>query len=436
MSDVTPTPLSIPSSAASALIGDPAKFGYVAPDGTVFVKTSAGDKAVGSYPGKSAEEALAYFVRKFEAIASEIALLAARITSGAMVPSDAMAAVKKLRDQVKEVNAVGDLDALAASVEQLEPLIEGHRGAYEAKKAAAEAEKSAKRAQVLVEKEKIVVEAESLALSENWKATSERLKVLLDEWKAAPRLDKKTDADLWKRFSSSRNKFDKRRRTHFAQLEATTAVVVARKQEIIDEALKLATSREWLPTANRFKALMTEWKAAGRGKRNVDTKMWEQFKAAQDQFFVAKNADLEKRQGTMAENLAKREELIIAIEALSPVTDLNSARKNFRELSEKWFKIGMTERSKRAALDARFQKVEAEIEELQSAHDRRTNPTAIAHANTVVTGLQDAIANYEKQAAKAEAAGDSKKALIAREAAEARRAWLTEAQKGLSEFSK
>ena len=181
---------------------------------------------------------------------------------------------------------------------------------------------------------------------------------------------------------------------------------------------------------------MTEWKAAGRGKRNVDTKMWEQFKAAQDQFFVAKNADLEKRQGTMAENLAKREELIVAIEALLPVTDLNSARKNFRELSEKWFKIGMTERSKRAAFDARFEKVESEIAELQATHDRRTDPTAIAHANTVVTGLQDAIANYEKQAAKAQAAGDSKKALIAREAAEARRAWLAEAQKGLSEFSK
>ena len=88
MSDINPTSISIPTSAASALIGDPAKFGYVAPDGTVFVKTSTGDKAVGSYPGKSAEEALAYFVRKFESVASEIALLAARITSGAMVPSD------------------------------------------------------------------------------------------------------------------------------------------------------------------------------------------------------------------------------------------------------------------------------------------------------------------------------------------------------------
>ena len=425
-----------PTTPASALIGDPAQFGRVAEDGTVYVRTPQGERAVGSYPGKSPEEALAYFVRKFEALASEVALLAARIKSGAMVPDDALAAVSKLRDQVANLNGVGDLATLAQSVEQIPQLIEGHKAAYEAKKAAEEVAKQAKRAQAAELKEKLVAEAESLALSENWKATSERLKVLLEEWKAAPRLDKKSDADLWKRFSSSRNKFDKRRRTHFAQLEADSAVVVARKQAIIDEAQKLASSKEWLPTANRFKALMTEWKAAGRGKRNVDVKMWEKFKAAQDEFFTAKNADLEKRQGTMAENLKKREELIIQIEALSPVTDLASARKEFRELSEKWFKIGMTERSKRAALDARFEKIESEIADLQASHERRTNPTAIAHANIVVTGLQEAIANYEKQAEKAEAAGNAAKAMVAREAAAARKVWLEEAQKGLSEFGK
>jgi len=421
---------------ASALIGDPAQFGRVAEDGTVYVRTPEGERAVGSYPGKSPEEALSYFVRKFEALASEVALLAARIKSGAMVPDDALAAVAKLREQVAALNGVGDLATLAKSVEQIPDLIEGHKAAYEAKQAAEKVAKEAKRAAALEIKEKLVAEAESLALSENWKATSERLKVLLDEWKAAPRLDKKSDTDLWKRFSSSRNKFDKRRRTHFAKLEADTAVVVARKEAIIAEARALATSREWLPTANRFKALMAEWKAAGRGKRNVDTKMWEQFKAAQDQFFAAKNADLEKRQGTMSENLKKREELILEIEALSPVTDLQSARKAFRELSEKWFKIGMTERSKRAVLDARFEKIEAEIAELQSAHDRKTDPTAIAHANSMVAGLQEAIENYEKQAAKAEAAGNAAKAVVAREAAAARRVWLAEAQKGLSEFGK
>ena len=90
-------------SAASALIGDPAKFGYVADDGTVFVRTPYGDKAVGSYPGKSAEEALQYFVRKFEALASEVAILAARIRSNAMVPTDAHETVNKLRQQIIEI---------------------------------------------------------------------------------------------------------------------------------------------------------------------------------------------------------------------------------------------------------------------------------------------------------------------------------------------
>ena len=149
-----PVHSTLPVSAASALIGDPSKFGRVGEDGTVYVITPEGEKAVGSYPGKTAEEALAYFVRKFEALASEIALTAARVTSGAMVPSDAYDAVKKLRQQVRELNAVGDLAALSLSVEQIEPLIEGHREAYEEKKALEAAAKAARREQIIVEKEK------------------------------------------------------------------------------------------------------------------------------------------------------------------------------------------------------------------------------------------------------------------------------------------
>lgn len=423
-------------SAASALIGDPAKFGRVGDDGTVFVTTPEGERAVGSYPGKSAEEALAYFVRKFESLASEVALLAARIQSGAMVPSDAHLAVTKLREQVSQLNGVGDLQTLAKSVEQIPSLIEGHKEAYEAKKAVEIAAKEAKRLEAAAVKEKLVVEAESLALSESWKSTGDRLKVLLDDWKAAPRLDKKSDADLWKRFSSARNKFDKRRRTHFAQLENQSALVMQSKSAIIEEAKKLTDSKDWLATANRYKELMDAWKAAGRGKKNVDTRLWSEFKSAQDSFFAAKKADLEKRQGTMVQNLAKREELIAQFEALLPVKDVKSARNKFHDLQEKWDRIGMTERGKRSALEARLAKVQNEIESLHEEVARRSDPTAIAHANIVVQGLLDAIANYEKQAAKAEAAGQSAKAQIAREAADARRIWLAEAEKGLADFKR
>ena len=432
MSDLYPLPQ---ASAASALIGDPSAFGRVGEDGTVYVRTSAGEKPVGSYPGKTSEEALSYFVRKFEMLAAEIALLAARITSGALVPSDAYLAVKKLRDQVKDLNAVGDLEALAASVEQIEPLIEGHREAYEAKKAAENEAKKIRLEQILIEKEKIVAEAETLALSESWKVTGDRLKVLLDEWKSAPRLDKTSDADLWKRFSSSRNKFDKRRRTHFAALEAVHSVVSEAKKAIITEAELLATSTQWVPTAKRFKTLMDAWKASGRGKPSDDAKMWARFKAAQDQFFAAKNADLEKRDSTMATNLIKREELVVLIEALVPISNLDDAKKALREHLNSWGKIGMTHRDKRASLDARVHAVESLVKEAEAQHWRKSDPAAKARAAEVVKQLRESIENYEKIAAKSQALGNTKKAQESTESAEARKVWLADAQKSLAEFS-
>ena len=80
--------------------------------------------------------------------------------------------------------------------------------------------------------------------------------------------------------------------------------------------------------------------------------------------------------------------------------------------------------------------VESEIESLHAEQSRRTDPTAIARANSVVQGLMDAIEEYEEKAAKAEASGNTAKALVAREAAAARKIWLAEAQKGLSDFNK
>jgi hypothetical protein len=421
--------------AAAALIGDPAKFGRVGEDGTVYVITPTGDRAVGSYPGKTADEALAYFVKKFEMAASEVALLAARIRSGAMVPSDAHEAVNKLRTQISELNGVGDLVNLAQSLEKIPALITEHEGAYQARKAAQNAEREVRKVEAAAIKEKIVVEAESLIDSVAWKVTTARLKELLDDWKKAPRLDKKVDAALWKRFSSSRNKFDKRRRTHFSNLDSEQKIVASTKESIVKEAESLANSREWLNTAKKYKELMDKWKAAGRGKKSADTALWNRFKTAQDTFFKAKNADMDKRKGSMVENLAKREAMIVEFEALLPITDFKSAKKKFYDLMGKWQKIGMTDRKKRTSFDSRIKKVEDEINELERNFARKSDPSAKAQANKVVQGLAEAIENYEKQAAKAEAAGQTAKAMVAREAAAARRGWLEEAQKGLIEFT-
>lgn len=422
-------------SAASALIGDPALFGRVADDGTVYVWTKNGEKPVGSYPGKSKEEALAYFVRKFEQLASEIALTAARIRSGAMVPSDADQAVAKLREQVATINAVGDLAALGMAVEQIPPMIDEQRAAYAAKKAQAAAERATQRAATQELKEKIVAEAEEVAAKDNWKLSGDKLKELLDQWKSLPRIEKAADEQLWRRFSAARNGFDRRRRTHFAKLTSANDAVATTKEAIVAEAEKLASSRDWVTTAKRYAALMQEWKNAGRGSKKSDDALWARFRAAQETFFAAKKSDLEKRDSSNAANLTAKQALIVEFEALLPISNFAEAKKKFRELLQKWERIGNVPRDKRDALDLRLGAVESEIRALEDEEKRKSDPTAKARANDVVRQLAEAIAGYEAAAAKAQASGDSKKAQAALESAQARRVWLEEAQRSLSTFS-
>ena len=168
--------------------------------------------------------------------------------------------------------------------------------------------------------------------------------------------------------------------------------------QLVTEAGQLATSTQWVPTAKRFKVLMDQWKATGRGKKGDDAKLWSRFKNAQDQFFAAKNADLAKRDDQMEANLAKREALILEIEALMPITNIETVQKAFRELARQWERIGMTQRDKKATFESRFAKVEGEIKAAEEVRWRQIDPVAKARATEVVRQLREAVANSEKQA--------------------------------------
>ena len=92
-------------------------FGRVAEDGTVYVRTTDGERAVGSYPGAPPEDALAYFVRKYDDIGAQISLFAQRLNNTEMAPKDIDAGLKRLREATAEPNAVGDLAALVSRVD-------------------------------------------------------------------------------------------------------------------------------------------------------------------------------------------------------------------------------------------------------------------------------------------------------------------------------
>ena len=407
---------------------DPAEWGRVDDDGTVWVRTADGERSVGSYPGAEAPEALAYFGRKFDELAGQVALLEQRVASGGVSLADAQTSVDHLREQVVDANAVGDLAALLG---RLDTLTE----AVAQRKARRDAERAKARERAAVTKEKIVAEAESLSESTDWKKTGDRLRALLDEWKAAPRLERKVDDALWKRFSHARTAFDKRRRVHFAELDEQRAGAAQRKEKLIKEAEALSTSKEWGDTAKRYRELMDQWKAAGRARRDVEDELWARFRAAQDVFFTARGEVFAARDADLATNLEKKRALLVEAEALLPVTDHRSARTVLRSVHERWEAAGHVPRASKDEVENRLRKVDDAVRAAEEAEWARSNPEARARAEATVTQLRTSIEGLEKDAAAARAAGNEKKAADAEAAAEARRSWLVEAEKTLTEFS-
>ncbi|MGW8375826.1 DUF349 domain-containing protein [Streptomyces sp. ODS28] len=402
-------------------------WGRVDEAGTVYVRTADGEKVVGSWQAGSPEEALAYFKRKYEGLVVEIGLLERRLKSTDLSAKDAMTAIGHLREQVDEHHAVGDLDALRARLDKLVEAVEQRREERKVQKA-----KQSEEARGA--KQELVAEAEELAQSEQWRAAGERLRALVETWKGLPRLDRKTDDELWHRFSHARSAFSKRRKAHFAQLDAQREEARKRKEKLVAEAEALSDSRDWGPTAAKYRELMQEWKAAGRAQREYEDDLWRRFRGAQDVFFQARGEVFAERDAEQRENLTLKEELAAEAEKLLPVTDLKSARGAFRSINERWDAIGHVPRDSKAKIEGRMHAVERAIQEAEEAEWRRTNPEARARAAGLTGQLQDAVDKLRAQAEQARSAGNTAKAEKLEKELAGRQQLLDQALKGLEEF--
>ncbi|GAA2712416.1 MULTISPECIES: DUF349 domain-containing protein [Streptomyces] len=402
-------------------------WGRVDETGTVYVRTADGEQVVGSWQAGSPEEALAYFERKYEGLVVEIGLLERRIRTTDLSAKDAMTAIDHLRTQVDEHHAVGDLDALRERLDKLVAAVESRR--EERKAAKAKATEEARTA-----KEALVAEAEELAASEQWRSAGERLRSLVDTWKGLPRLDRKTDDELWHRFSHARSAFSKRRKAHFASLDAQREDARKIKEKLVAEAEALSGSTDWGPTAARYRELMADWKAAGRAQREAEDELWARFRGAQDVFFQARSKVFAERDAEQQGNLTLKEELVVEAEKLLPVTDLKAARAAFRSINERWEAIGHVPRDARPRIEGRMHAVERAIQEAEEAEWRRTNPEARARAAGLTGQLQAAVDKLQEQVDKARAAGNEAKANKLAQELEGRKALLDQALKGLEEF--
>ncbi len=404
-------------------------WGRVAEDGTVYVRTEEGERVVGIWQAGSPDEALEFFTRRYDSLATEVNLLERRISTTDLAPGQAKSTIARLQTTIDEAKCVGDLAGLKRRLAALTERADARR---EENKAA----RDRARADAIDVKERIVAEAEHLAAeATHWKSSGERLKELLDEWKTAPHGDRTAEGALWKRMSAARTAFAKRRKAYFASLEEERDEVKDRKQQLVTRAEELAASTDWAATAAAYRDLMASWKEAGRADRATEDELWKRFRTAQSTFFDARSSAMSAKDSQLRERADAKEQLLSEAERLLPITDAKAARNALRGIHQRWDKIGSVAKEAQERLEGGLRKIDEAVRKAEDIQWRRTNPEALSRARDTVEQIRKAITQYERQLAQATEKGDEAGCERARSAIETRQSWLTEAEKTLADLT-
>ncbi|HTQ20407.1 DUF349 domain-containing protein [Mycobacterium sp.] len=398
---------------------DPHQFGRVDDDGTVWLISAAGERVIGSWQAGDPEAAFAHFGRRFDDLSTEITLMEERLTSGTGDARKIRANAAALAETLPTACVLGNIDALEERLTNLLARIDVIVVAVRSRR-------DEHRAAQTHLKEALAAEAEDLATnSTQWKVAGDRLRAILDEWKTITGLDRKVDDALWKRYSAARETFNRRRGSHFAELDRERSGVRQSKERLCERAEELSESTDWTATSAEFRKLLTEWKAAGRATRDIDDTLWRRFKAAQDAFFSARNAATAEKDAELRTNAAAKEALLVEAEKLD-TGNLDSARSALRSIADKWDAIGRVPRERSAELERRLRAVEKKLRD--AGESDWSDPQAQARAEQFRTRAQQ----YAQQAEKAAAAGRTKEAEQARANAEQWEQWADAAAQALT----
>ncbi len=409
------------------------EWGRVDDDGTVYVRTADGERAVGSYPAGTPEEALSFFTERFEALAFEVQLLEQRVNGEKLTPEEAAESVKTVRAQVSDANAVGDLGSLVGRLDALGPVLAAQR---EARKA----ERAAKTAEAKEQKEQIVLEAEKVADGTDWRNGANRLRELLDQWKALPRIDRPSDDSLWKRFSGARTTYTRRRKAHFAEQDEKRDTARVVKERLCKEAEALADlhrvgsdgrqvprpdarleGRRPRPQGRRRRPLEAVPRRPGRLLRCPRRRQRRPRRRVRDQ---------RRRQGRPA---GRGRGPAPRLQKAGP--DFEAAKKTFRGIAEKWDAAGKVPRDRMKDLEARMRVVENAIRSVEDDAWKRSDPEKSARADDMVTKLEVAIGKVEADLEKAREAGNDKKVKELEDNLESRRSFLDMARRAQADYS-
>jgi len=150
---------------------------------------------------------------------------------------------------------------------------------------------------------------------------------------------------IWTRFKDASTVINKRHQEFFEARKQKEEENLAKKTTICEtiEAFDLEglkTFAEWNAISEKITALQAEWKTIGYAPQKMNTKIFERFRAACDNFFTRKNEYFQTVRDNLNQNYALKLELVEKAEALKDSTDWKATTDALVELQKKWKEIG------------------------------------------------------------------------------------------------
>ena len=184
----------------------------------------------------------------------------------------------------------------------------------------------------LARKTVLCEKVEAIAAEENkgsgdWEKHTKQIIDIQTEWKTIGFAPQKMNVKIFERFRAACDDFFGRKAAYFKGLKETFKENAEKKRALIEKAKELQSSTEWKSTSDKFIALQKEWKTIGMVPKKLGDQLWEEFLAACNTFFEARNAAGAGARGEERENLEKKLGIIEQLKALATETGEEVAEK-------------------------------------------------------------------------------------------------------------
>jgi len=220
-----------------------------------------------------------------------------------------------------------------------------------------------------------------------------------ERWKQAAEAPRSQAQTLWHRYRQAADPVQTKVREFFAQRVEERKGNLERKLALIERAEALASSTDWIKTADELKRLQTEWQEIGPVPRQDTRVTWKRFRDACDAFFTRRNADLAERKETWAANLAKKEALCARAEELASSTEWERGASEIRRLQADWKNVGPVRRNKSEVMWQRFRAACDLFFDRYKRRDQIELETRQADREALVTELESLVIGGRSDAA-------------------------------------